>query len=512
MPCLFSAFSFMASYARAPAQTSSVEELKKLQRQSFDIVSGGLDIDEVDPIQAMGLYKRGITIMRQAVRMNFGPNETEARLIQDKMQQNMEQIEDRCRTIEERVASRKPIGTVNALSFPVTHGRPSSQIIAPPTYVAGAIPSKYEKSMENLKSIPQSVVQATNASTELKKKAAFEKLKTMDPKIRDIILNEVVMDNPGIGWDHISGLESAKQALQEAAVLPLLRPDIFRGLRSPARGVLLFGPPGNGKTFLARCMASECDAVFFGISASSLTSKWVGDSEKLVRCLFTAARNLQPAIVFIDEIDSILGERSTQENESSRRLKTEFLVQFDGVNTSDSDQVVVIGATNRPQDLDEAVRRRLVKRIYVPLPDTEARLSIIKNLLSKESNIDIKADQMKQLARRTNGYSGSDLAALCKNAALEPVRELGASIKNMPLDQLRPINYEDFNHAIKKSKPSVSAESVEAFEEWEKQFGSTKKDKKLVAYARNRTAVVGATIQSTTPILRKLVRSRLRHL
>ncbi|GFH30064.1 AAA domain-containing protein, partial [Haematococcus lacustris] len=159
-------------------------------------------------------------------------------------------------------------------------------------------------------------------------------------------------------------LVAAKQALREAVVLPSLRPDLFSGpLRAPVRGILLYGPPGNGKTLLGKALAHEASAAFFSISASSLTSKWVGEGEKLMRALFSVAAEQAPSIIFIDEIDSIMSARGgANENDAARRLKTEFLVQFDGVASANNERVIVIGATNRPYDLDDAVRRRLVKR------------------------------------------------------------------------------------------------------------------------------------------------------
>ncbi|KAJ7184024.1 hypothetical protein O6H91_Y539000 [Diphasiastrum complanatum] len=206
-------------------------------------------------------------------------------------------------------------------------------------------------------------------------------LKRVDPKLVDLIESEILDRSPGVKWDDIAGLEKAKQAFMEMVILPASRSDLFTGLRKPARGVLLFGPPGNGKTMLAKAVASESQATFFNISASSLTSKWVGEGEKLVRALFTVASVRQPSIIFIDEIDSIMSSRSASEHEASRRLKSEFLVQFDGVMSAGSDRVTVMGATNRPQELDDALRRRLVKRIYIPLPDSDARRWLLKNLL-----------------------------------------------------------------------------------------------------------------------------------
>jgi spastin len=221
--------------------------------------------------------------------------------------------------------------------------------------------------------------------------------------------------------DDIVGLENAKQALYEIVVLPTLRPDLFTGLRKPARGLLLFGPPGNGKTMLAKAVAHNAGATFFSISASSLTSKWVGEGEKMVRALFAMARELQPSVIFIDEIDSIMTERKSDENEASRRLKTEFLIQFDGVSSGDCDRVLVMGATNRPQDLDDAAIRRLVKRIYITMPELITRVSILQKLLQKVKS-SISDSELQELARLTEGYSCSDLTALARDAAMGPIR------------------------------------------------------------------------------------------
>ena len=174
---------------------------------------------------------------------------------------------------------------------------------------------------------------------------------------------------------------------------------------------------------------------FFNISASSLTSKWVGEGEKMVRALFAVARVHQPSVVFIDEIDSLLTSRSEGEHESSRKMKTEFLVQLDGANTVGEERILVVGATNRPQELDDAARRRLVKRLYIPLPDQVARLHILTRLLSKEKNV-VSGEQLEDISQKTDGYSGADMTNLCREAAYGPIRSL-------PVEQIIDIRKED---------------------------------------------------------------------
>lgn len=176
-----------------------------------------------------------------------------------------------------------------------------------------------------------------------------ERLRNIDPKMIETIMNEIILPASLVKWEDIAGLSEAKQTIKEIVIWPMLRPDIFTGLRGPPRGLLLFGPPGTGKTLIGKCIASQANASFFSISASCLTSKWIGEGEKMVRALFAVARCKQPSVVFIDEIDSILCQRKEDESEASRRIKTEFLVQFDGAATDSQDRILVVGATNRPQ-------------------------------------------------------------------------------------------------------------------------------------------------------------------
>ncbi|XP_065088273.1 spastin isoform X2 [Ochlerotatus camptorhynchus] len=297
-------------------------------------------------------------------------------------------------------------------------------------------------------------------------------VKGVEPKLVQIIMDEIVEGGARVEWQDIAGQEVAKQALQEMVILPSVRPELFTGLRTPAKGLLLFGPPGNGKTLLARAVATECSATFFSISAATLTSKYVGDGEKLVRALFTVAREMQPSIIFIDEVDSLLSERSSGEHEATRRLKTEFLVQFDGLPAnSEVDKIVVMAATNRPQELDEAALRRFPKRVYVTLPDLNTRQLLLRRLLEKQGSPLGDAD-LNRLAMLTEGYSGSDLTSLAKDAALEPIRELNVEeVKNMDPTKLRSIRESDFHSSLKRIRRSVAPSSLAAYEKWLHDFG-----------------------------------------
>ncbi|CAH0477415.1 unnamed protein product [Peronospora belbahrii] len=284
------------------------------------------------------------------------------------------------------------------------------------------------------------------------------------------ILDEVLDHSPGVRWTDVVGLGIAKQILQEAVILPTLRPDLFTGLRAPPRGVLLFGPPGTGKTLLAKAVATEANATFFNISASSLTSKWVGEGEKLVRALFEMARELQPSVIFMDEIDALLATRSASENDASRRIKNQFFTELDGAASSQEDRILVMGATNLPQELDEAIVRRLEKRIYVPLPDALSREGLVRHLLGGQKFC-LSSKEIKYIVKSTEGYSGSDLKAVCKDAALGPIRDLGANVANVKAEDVRGINASDFQVAVSRVRPSVSSTTIEALIAWNGQYG-----------------------------------------
>ncbi|CAI4038515.1 hypothetical protein SMKI_05G1250 [Saccharomyces mikatae IFO 1815] len=319
----------------------------------------------------------------------------------------------------------------------------------------------------------------------------IDSLQGVDKQAAKQIFAEIVVHGDEVHWDDIAGLESAKYSLKEAVVYPFLRPDLFRGLREPVRGMLLFGPPGTGKTMLARAVATESHSTFFSISASSLTSKYLGESEKLVRALFAIAKKLSPSIIFVDEIDSIMGSRNNEnENESSRRIKNEFLVQWSslssaaaGSNKNDTDnsntdgneddsRVLVLAATNLPWSIDEAARRRFVRRQYIPLPEEQTRYVQLKKLLSYQKHT-LSASDFDELVKITEGFSGSDITSLAKDAAMGPLRDLGDKLLETERDMIRPIGLSDFKNSLEYIKPSVSQDGLVKYESWASQFGSS---------------------------------------
>ncbi|XP_042458442.1 uncharacterized protein LOC122042399 isoform X2 [Zingiber officinale] len=281
----------------------------------------------------------------------------------------------------------------------------------------------------------------------------------------------------GVKFDDVGALEDVKRTLNELVSLPMRRPELFsRGnLLRPCKGVLLFGPPGTGKTLLAKALATEAGANFINITSSSLTSKWFGDAEKLTKALFSFASRLAPVIIFVDEVDSLLGARGGAfEHEATRRIRNEFMAAWDGLKTKDSQRILVLAATNRPFDLDDAVIRRLPRRIYVGLPDSGNRNKILKVLLAQENlELDFRFDE---LANATDGYSGSDLKNLCIAAAYRPVEELLEAERTrgkVTMPSLRPLQLDDFIKAKSKVCASVAydATSMNELRQWNDQYG-----------------------------------------
>lgn len=312
----------------------------------------------------------------------------------------------------------------------------------------------------------------TSKAAEQRKKEIAKRLgrpKLVTNVYEDAIAADVANpDHINVTFNSIGGLEDTKEALQELVILPLVRPELFSksNLLKPAKGVLLYGPPGTGKTLLAKALAKESQACFINVRTSTLQSKWFGDAQKLVTAVFTLAWKLQPSIIFIDEIDSFLGTRKNSEHEAVTQMKTEFMTLWDGFNTDSNARVMVLAATNRPWDVDEAILRRLPRSFEVGLPNKEQRAKILgvtlqhekleKGFFLNEMNAPIW-----QIAERTKGYSGSDLQELCKQAAYGPVRDLLRSETRGENTGggCRALMMKDFDEILKTSNTSAQAAS-----------------------------------------------------
>ncbi|KAM9329120.1 katanin p60 ATPase-containing subunit A-like 2 [Gastrophryne carolinensis] len=318
----------------------------------------------------------------------------------------------------------------------------------------------------------------------LKPVSAFIGASSEMRELAAVISRDIYLQNPNVRWDDIIGLDAAKRLVKEAVVYPIRYPQLFTGILSPWKGLLLYGPPGTGKTLLAKAVATECNTTFFNISASTIVSKWRGDSEKLVRVLFELARYHAPSTIFLDELESVMSQRGAGpggEHEGSRRMKTELLVQMDGLSRSD-DLVFVLAASNLPWELDYAMLRRLEKRILVDLPSKEAREAMIRHWLPPLSNsggVELRTElEYSTLGQETNGYSGSDIKLVCKEAAMGPVRKIFDALENhhpgskdLPLIRLDTVTTSDFLQVLAHTKPSAK-NLVEKYSAWQKEFES----------------------------------------
>jgi SpoVK/Ycf46/Vps4 family AAA+-type ATPase len=281
----------------------------------------------------------------------------------------------------------------------------------------------------------------------------------------------VVTEKPEVNWEEVIGLDTAKKAVKEAIVYPVQRPDLFP-LGWP-RGILLFGPPGCGKTLLAAAVATEIDANFYSIDAASIMSKWLGEAEQNVSKLFGSARKSstegKAAIVFVDELDSLMGAHSNEVG-GEIRVRNQFLKEMDGiVDKGKKLHVYVIGATNKPWDLDWAFIRRFQKRILVPLPDHHTRLMMLK-LYTTNLGIDADVD-LHELARLSEGFSGSDIRDVCQSAQLNLIGEFFESGKAMDKEaKPRFITMNDFRKILEARKPSVSLDMLSLYNRWFEAF------------------------------------------
>ncbi|XP_055318191.1 katanin p60 ATPase-containing subunit A1 isoform X2 [Sitodiplosis mosellana] len=295
----------------------------------------------------------------------------------------------------------------------------------------------------------------------------------------DSLEKDILQRNPSIQWNHVAGLNEAKAILQEAVVLPVIMPEFFKGIRRPWKGILMVGPPGTGKTMLAKAVATECGTTFFNVSSSTLTSKYRGESEKLVRLLFEMARFHAPSTIFIDEIDSLCANRGTDtEHEASRRFKAELLIQMDGLNESLGDDkiIMVLAATNHPWDIDEAFRRRFEKRIFIGLPNEETRTALL-SLCLKGVNLSLNLDT-KAISDQLNGFTGSDITNVCRDAAMMSMRRKITGRSPAEIKQIRreevdlPVTEQDFHDAMLRTRKSVSVGDIAKFQKWMEEYGS----------------------------------------
>lgn len=301
-----------------------------------------------------------------------------------------------------------------------------------------------------------------------------------DADLINMIESSVISQNPSVSFDDIAGLEAAKDCLRINVLCPLTMTEYFKKIRTPPKGILLYGPPGTGKTMLAKAIAATGRTTFLYVHPTVLASKWKGDSEKLVRLLFEMARFYAPSTIFIDEVDSLLANRSSTEHESSRKVKVQFFVEIDGLCSAAADEsgevprVFLLAATNRPWDLDDAILRRLTKRVYIPLPDAAAR----EQLFRLKMHGVLLADDIEypELVTATEQYNSDDIESVCKEAAMAPFKRRFEKLRGKEsVEELRdiereiltePVGMEDFRRALRDIRPSASTDALKDYERW----------------------------------------------
>ncbi|CCW64861.1 unnamed protein product [Phytomonas sp. EM1] len=271
----------------------------------------------------------------------------------------------------------------------------------------------------------------------------------------EIASNVIDIDKIEETFEDVGGLQEVKQILTEHIIWPFKRPELFdgRSVRSHPKGVLLYGPPGTGKTLLARALSKELGCSFINVKVESIFSKWVGDTEKNAAAIFTLAEKIAPCVIFIDEIDALLGVRNFQDSTPHTHAKTIFMTHWDGLEKKNSARIIVVGATNRSLTIDNAIRRRMPLQIEVPPPDLKAREMILRIVLKYDLEKNpLKEGLIQYVAIKTSGYTGSDLMELCKAAALIPLREMSGRGE---LGELPQMTQEHFDEAMRRIKPTL---------------------------------------------------------
>ncbi|XP_069509510.1 fidgetin-like protein 2 [Ambystoma mexicanum] len=290
-----------------------------------------------------------------------------------------------------------------------------------------------------------------------------EQLKDIDPLILELVNNEIVDCGPPVQWTDIAGQVSIKAMIEEELVWPILRPGAYTGASRPPRTILLFGPRGAGKTLLSRCICTQLGSTLLKLSCAALVSKWKSEGEKILEAIFFMASCRQPSVVYISEIDILLSSRVKEEGSKLKSMKNQLLSYLDSIATSANDNVIVIGTTQRPDDIEEPVHQRFAKRFYISPPDTLARRQILHHTLAQQ-NYCLSEREMAALVQHTEGYLSSELVQLCQQAGADQLHGIAG--------QLQPTNYKDFEGAFCKLRPSTSQKELDLFADWNKMYGS----------------------------------------
>ncbi|XP_019647583.1 PREDICTED: spastin-like [Branchiostoma belcheri] len=463
------------------------------QKKAFEFISRALKIDEENSgqkQQAIDLYKKGIAELEKGIAVEcrgHGEEYDRARKLREKMLTNLGMARDRLDLLETVLAScsddtsdqcdrDKPSKStrVTGVNAPVSKKVPmanksSTLPRASRVHSYGGGGSSKSHSPQPLRKKVSPVNDDTSDQCDRDKPSKSTRVPPLPPSQQGAQLRR--------GWQQQKSQPPSplrKKSLQSTANRENRAPG---KTTAPGRGSPRVTAPSKKKLASLKNVDSKlANIILDQVIDSRIKNTWdkmsaVGEGEKLVKALFSVARELQPSIIFMDEIDSLLCERREGEHDASRRLKTEFLLEFDGVHSGNDDRILVMGATNRPQELDDAVLRRFAKRVYVQLPELETRVVIMSRLLKKHNN-PLNQKELQNLARQTEGYSGSDLTNLAKDAALGPIRELDpAQVKSMPADKIRNIRYSDFVDSLKRIRRSVPQNSLSSFEQWNRDYG-----------------------------------------